>query len=549
MTYDNDKLGLSRRKVLGGLGMIGLASAGAGLGTTAYFSDEETFTGNQMTAGSLDLKVGWEEHYSDWSDDENDGLSGSVQMTDPPGGPVPAGRVGLPSNDHSLISVQDSIDAKQFLDNTQEDVYPNGYDSDDFPTGTPIDCDSTILTDDPDVETGTPVIDLDDVKPGDFGEVTFSFAICDNPGYVWAQAFLEDASENGITEPEAADDDEEESVPRSERGDSDDDEVELLDVIQVAVWLDDGNNFQNCGEKPLVVDSLRNVINNIPNPGLRLDGRNIDHTSPNASDPTNLTAYGVNRFDIDGGGTFGGDVELADDPVDAGKVAHATSGGVSTPDYVTSSVCLPSGTTIGDVDTVGGLTYEYYQGVLNENAAPDEAILLIQDDNDAHRVVSRTWNDGESGPSNNWITREVGQETRDNFGSNSGRNWVEATATGGQIIGSDLTTDSAISGSSQILAMAVGRGNVDPGDSRILDVYYRNPSVDESSIGPFPTSCFRGDGTVYNGVFAWWIPVDHGNEIQTDSAMFSLGLYTEQCRHNDGSGMPINDTSGNITGT
>jgi hypothetical protein len=37
--------------------------------------------------------------------------------------------------------------------------------------------------------------------------------------------------------------------------------------------------------------------------------------------------------------------------------------------------------------------------------------------------------------------------------------------------------------------------------------------------------------------FAWWVPVDHGNEIQTDSASFELSFYTEQCRHNDGEGM------------
>lgn len=48
---------LSRRRVLGGIGAIGLASAGAGLGTTALFTDEETFEGNSFTAGTLDMSV------------------------------------------------------------------------------------------------------------------------------------------------------------------------------------------------------------------------------------------------------------------------------------------------------------------------------------------------------------------------------------------------------------------------------------------------------------------------------------------------------------
>ena len=50
-------IGLSRRKVLGGLGAIGVASAGAGLGTTAFFSDSEEFAGNTLTAGTLALNV------------------------------------------------------------------------------------------------------------------------------------------------------------------------------------------------------------------------------------------------------------------------------------------------------------------------------------------------------------------------------------------------------------------------------------------------------------------------------------------------------------
>jgi hypothetical protein len=37
--------------------------------------------------------------------------------------------------------------------------------------------------------------------------------------------------------------------------------------------------------------------------------------------------------------------------------------------------------------------------------------------------------------------------------------------------------------------------------------------------------------------FEWWLPLDHANELQTDSAEFDLGFYTEQCRHNDGAGM------------
>jgi predicted ribosomally synthesized peptide with SipW-like signal peptide len=50
---------VSRRQALGGLAAVGAASVGAGLGTTALFSDSEEFGANDVAAGELDLKVAW----------------------------------------------------------------------------------------------------------------------------------------------------------------------------------------------------------------------------------------------------------------------------------------------------------------------------------------------------------------------------------------------------------------------------------------------------------------------------------------------------------
>ena len=64
MTDDkSNTFGLSRRKMLAGLGAVGVASAGAGLGTTAYFSDQQSFEGNTITAGTLAIKVDWQQRY------------------------------------------------------------------------------------------------------------------------------------------------------------------------------------------------------------------------------------------------------------------------------------------------------------------------------------------------------------------------------------------------------------------------------------------------------------------------------------------------------
>lgn len=67
---------LSRRQALTGLAAIGAAGAGAGLGTSAYFSDDESFENNVITAGELDLSVNY---YSFW--DQGMAGSGSVSGT------------------------------------------------------------------------------------------------------------------------------------------------------------------------------------------------------------------------------------------------------------------------------------------------------------------------------------------------------------------------------------------------------------------------------------------------------------------------------------
>jgi predicted ribosomally synthesized peptide with SipW-like signal peptide len=247
-----DDLELTRRTALAALGTVGIAAAGAGLGTSAYLSDGETFENNSLVAGSLDVGVGYSAHYADGSDDEDDGIAGSIRTFD--GGPNEVGtaadlagnEIGFPADDAWLIAVggetaEAAVDnASTFLDNTR-------YRS--FNQDGTLTCENGRVPEGAQADDAeAPVIDLTDVKPGDFGEVTVDFVICDNPGFVWLDGTLRSASENGTTEPEAGDPDERDGV------------VELLDVVQAAVWVDDGNNWQNDDEEPIVVDSLRNVL-------------------------------------------------------------------------------------------------------------------------------------------------------------------------------------------------------------------------------------------------------------------------------------------------
>ncbi|MEZ3145333.1 SipW-dependent-type signal peptide-containing protein [Halobaculum sp. MBLA0143] len=222
---------LSRRQALAALGTVGVASAGAGLGTSAYFSDREEFTGNQLAAGELDMKVSYEEHYSDWSEDEMEGISEedvTMEM------PADTGNfTGLLGDEVGPIWVSDE-NVSTFQNNTE--VVNSS-------AGKPLTLDPELACADGNRANDDPAasIALDDVKPGDFGELTLDFTLCGNPGYVWLYGALTSASENGVTEPEADDPDEEEGV------------VELLDEIQVIVWDDtDQDNVLDEEESTLV---------------------------------------------------------------------------------------------------------------------------------------------------------------------------------------------------------------------------------------------------------------------------------------------------------
>ena len=168
---ESSRIDLTRRKALAAIGSIGVASAGAGLGTSAYFSDQETFENNRLTAGTLDMKVSWEEHYSDWSEDEAE---------------------------HAHMEDGDLVvdDREGFTNATFQEGYPDEETRAAIDAGETDPCD--VLADVPD-DLEKPVIELADLKPGDFGEVTFDFTLWENPGYGWLNGGLLSEAENGLT--------------------------------------------------------------------------------------------------------------------------------------------------------------------------------------------------------------------------------------------------------------------------------------------------------------------------------------------------------------
>ncbi|OYR71883.1 hypothetical protein DJ71_20170, partial [Halorubrum sp. E3] len=193
----NDTIGLSRRKLLAGLGAVGVASAGAGLGTTAYFNDTEAFEGNTLTAGELDLKLDYKSTY----------LGGPGRLDD-------VVDMGYPD-------AADLGDGRYLLDQTP--APGEGQSWEDYVTGEIDFCsdemDEFLVNGD-----GIPVFTLDDVKPGDSGEVTISLHICDNPAYVYLAGDITENLENGQSEPEMADE-----------GEDTDGIGELANAIEVCV--------------------------------------------------------------------------------------------------------------------------------------------------------------------------------------------------------------------------------------------------------------------------------------------------------------------------
>jgi len=669
MTDDNFEL--SRRKVLGSMGMMGVAGAAAGFGTSAYFSDTEQFLNNALAAGELDMKAAYSAYYSDWSADEGEGVD--VNMWD--GGPDTTGTAGdltpdytgLPLNDNWLIEVDDP---DQFLDNTRylpEDGERVGNAS----------CDGGTDAD----QLQQPVIELEDIKPGDFGEVTFDFALCDNPGYVWLTGELLSCAENGVTEPEADDPDENENEPRPPGSDTGQSSLWPLAALAGVPALGGGDDSSGSvdggAEESETAESSVTSESDGHTPTLREgaaaagmgaaglaaasgiasaeqkgdppdpDG-NLDVSTSNSELSVTVGELGSSGFE------FGGDSSTVyfeeyglRDGESGTHVESSELGSSNITDPFPSSV--PAGDTAEStisypVPTAGGTSVDLE---VNRNVTLDdtEPILRIEYVVTNPAGSGGTYNDLRlsqyvdydiAGISNNTGRYFFDPETNCEF------IWQETTGsdifagftaeeqsvthglttynTGADTFGSDdissilneddIHPDTGTTDVELIFEWSLGElapGETEsirtsfvynqegqeefeaqicqesPGpapeptqcaDVELLDVVqaaawvddgnnYQNDDEEPTFVGSLREvlneltsgsglglmgdmlaqegggtgrNCFSAE-TTHSVGFAWWVPVDHGNEIQTDSVRFDLGFYTEQCRHNDGSGI------------
>ncbi|MFA9427745.1 SipW-dependent-type signal peptide-containing protein [Natronorubrum sp. A-ect3] len=216
---------ISRRNVLAGLGTIGVGGALVGAGTSAYFSDEQQLP-NELVAGELKLKLDWQQRYY-----------GASQETRPQdyGG---AGRPYVNAHpDHDKDGEQSIVvnDTEYRYDELGRNIGDDEIDycadlDQDFYFG----------------ENQNSLIELDDIKPGDCGEITFSYHLCDNDGWIWFRTKNKDYPEPS-------------------------EEPHLVDAIEAKVWYDvyenedngieQGDNEHQEEKEPVIAQgSLRDVL-------------------------------------------------------------------------------------------------------------------------------------------------------------------------------------------------------------------------------------------------------------------------------------------------
>jgi hypothetical protein len=522
------------------------------------------------------MKVDWEEHYSDWSDDEAEGgvdftMSEPGSPSDYYGFPVGADEPDLWVNQtDDPLEDGETTSRDLFMDNTSLEAYPDGDDDgvqDDF-------MDSNVCTDDDpladvpdnidptqfnrtnnadtyddDAGEPLPLINLDDVKPGDFGEVTFSFHLCTNPGYVWMNADNVTAAENGVTEPEADDPDEDqvegEGNPALKQEEEGDKTVELLDEIQTALWYDqncnnlidggDGGGGELCVQ--LVLDSSGSMSNT--------DGddetRNAELISgaktlaSNILDENEDNRVGVVDFDGDADlvlsvaddedGLFGEDENGTPDSQEIDQVESAidtinTNGstnigaGIDTADEDLAN--CPSGAQTVQIVVTDG------QGSVG--TSPDDA---VGDDGNTDEIFAV----GTGGATEDTLMTFARPSNDSHVFLTEGEDTFEDVLSelGGELLSGEKVL---FEGSLRDALLALTEDNGVPLSPPSESDFDETADPDDAAA----RECFMGETTQCIG-FSWWLPLDHGNEVQSDSVGFDLGFYTEQCRHNTGSGM------------
>jgi hypothetical protein len=538
----------------------------------AFFSDEENFANNQLTAGSLDLKVDFEEHYVDWIGTEGDPApDGSTEAIEgiEMGVPEAEADIFLPESatgdvddtktDPISLGLPDGVSVAEFFDASSVDAYPDTDDDgvQDFPDEFDIcerdDADAdTVLDSDLRTEQfqGEPVISLNDVKPGDFGEVTLSFHLCDNPGFVWLFCDDVEAAENGTTEPEAEDPDEEDGV------------VELLDEVQVRTWIDDGDNIYEPEAQPIDLYHLFDTSGTMEQDlaenddtrdkedvAARIAERVTENLDAQDSTPDNGTLEDAEVSVAEAGGNDGSTNELVNDEDDESAIVDAidntpdtSAGGISGDDLVAAFEDAED--DLVDTETDDDFLIFYTNGDSRPDSPSDrDDVVAAADGLKNQGVTIKVVAHGTVGTNAQQFLEDISDEVLFVPGGATGADVDDAEDDAVESINAQLEQD--LTGGESTFFEGTLREFCETAefdrDTGALGVPLDGdlPAA-EGGGSADARNCFT-PSTPHYVAFEWWLPVNHANEIQTDSVSFDLGFYAEQCRHNDGMANDDND--------
>ncbi|MFW6110165.1 MAG: hypothetical protein ACOC6Q_01945 [Patescibacteria group bacterium] len=189
------------KRILVSLVVVAGVSTAAVLGTTAFFSDTETSTGNVLSAGAIDLKIDNTCRYNgrecicvDNSDNE---LDGNCYWD-----------LGEPGFGDGEVSESNVCSCTWAMDDLDEHLF----------------------------------FDFADLKPGDYGEDTISLHVDSNDAWACANITLTASQENGITDPEKDEGDDTAGLWGGE----------LDDELNFFFWADDGDNVYQPDETVLM---------------------------------------------------------------------------------------------------------------------------------------------------------------------------------------------------------------------------------------------------------------------------------------------------------
>ena len=561
---DNNTFGLSRRKLLAGLGAVGVASAGAGLGTTAYFSDTESFANNTLTAGQLDLLVDWQQTY-----DFGEGHTFVSAHPDHDG-----------DGEQSIAADNDAgqLRYSDFPDETDENS--NGANlpvltCDNIPPLSEADFGTDPVTGE-EMET---LVQFSDVKPGDSGEITFSLHLCDNPGYIWMQAGNVSGDGGVFTEPESL-------VDPDNLGD-------LGDAIQATLWYDEDCDNVYDGAEPvdimLTLDFSGSMLYDQYGGVVSDDDITVGGTTYSETTKIDLVELGTRQFvsylqsqgsDVQVGVAYF-DGEGSDDSVPRTGILQGLTSNLSTVDSALDGlrqkladvVTGPSPSSPGDGDgnpdpfaNAGSIATGTYigEGVDDAQAELDangragvEYQNIVLSDGESFNGTGSTSFSSPTGaaadaraaspnPATNVYTINVdgsastlqamagpaGGAGGDPTFFNDVDDPLNVPTVFGNLAAQTAQEKVIMDDSLGNVLAALADGNGVPLDGNRATLYdeLADPADDPDR------DAFRGDGVMHCVALSWEVPVDVGNEIQGDTLGFDLGFYTEQARHNDGAG-------------